>query len=169
MTNRDGIAVVGAGLLVLTVVSLSALRMQPKRAEVVAPHAEAVEPLTHHEERVGAEMFRTSMRKVSLKGVPSSDPKIDLAIRTPQDWKNPFLVVGPGHITVVGRGDVKIEDLEDFLIDLSTSAWPYGRVAAVQELGITSGNDDFLIKDNLAQVLKILKRLDVRANMWPSA
>jgi hypothetical protein len=69
------------------------------------------------------------------------------------------------------RRTVASTDLQRTLVDLAVSAWPYGRVAAVEEIGIreVDGTDDRRIAGNLNVTLAILKALKVTVERWPSA
>ena len=69
-----------------------------------------------------------------------------------------------------GPGTVAWTDLQRTLIDLPLTAWPYGRVVAVVEIGIRAGDrsDREPIADNLAATLAILKDLGVTVDRWPS-
>jgi hypothetical protein len=49
------------------------------------------------------------------------------------------------------------------------SAWPYGRVVAVQEIGVRAGKDEKPIKQNKAAVTEGLKGLGVEIVWWPAA
>ena len=78
------------------------------------------------------------------------------------------------------RKTVAAADLERTLIELPVAAWPYGRVAAVQETSlravsaeagssaVADGSDDKSIADNLKAALATLRKLDVTVNRWPS-
>jgi hypothetical protein len=99
------------------------------------------------------------------------------SIRDAKDWKNPYLVIRRDGIEVIasgllsGRRTVAPTDLERALIDLPVTAWPYGRVVAVQEIGIRAADrsDDKPIADNLDVTLATLKTLQVTVERWPSA
>ena len=108
------------------------------------------------------------------------DPKIAPAdrdkyksVRDAKDWANPYLVVRADGVELIskavpqGRKVVAVKDLQKSLLDLPVSAWPYGRVAAVQEAGVRSGNDDERIKQNKAKVEQVLKSLGVTIELWP--
>ena len=98
------------------------------------------------------------------------------AILHGRDWQNPYLVVGRDDIDLIvkrlasGRRTVAVADLEQTLVDLPVTVWPYGRVAAVQTVGIVAGDrsDDKSIADNLARTLAILKTLNVTVERWPA-
>jgi hypothetical protein len=99
------------------------------------------------------------------------------AIRTAKDWENPYLVIRKDGIEVIakglssGRKTVTAADLQRTLIDLPVTAWPYGRVVAVQEIGIRAADrsDEQPIADNWNMTLALLKTLQVTVERWPSA
>ncbi|HEV8395269.1 MAG TPA: hypothetical protein VGQ37_13395 [Vicinamibacterales bacterium] len=112
------------------------------------------------------------------------DPRIGPAvgqryksIHDARQWANPMLVIQPDGIEVIakgvpnGRRVVASRDLRQTLVGLAPSAWPYGRVVAVQEVGIREpdGSDRVRIVDNLNVTLTILKALKVTVERWPSA
>ena len=103
------------------------------------------------------------------KTIPPAVLKYQSSVRTPQDWKNPYLVVTAGDVQILGGPSVPLEGLEAYLISLPKSAWPYGRLVAVQDMGIRSGKDDDKINKNLVAIMRVLKELDIHANPWPSA
>jgi hypothetical protein len=98
------------------------------------------------------------------------------SIRDAKDWENPYLVIRRDGIEVIakglasGRKTVAAADLEQTLIALPLTAWPYGRVVAVQEIGIRAADrsDDKLIADDLEAALAILKKLKATVDRWPS-
>ena len=89
------------------------------------------------------------------------------------DWPNPYIIVAATGVTVVSgsqeRREMPIEELASFLKRLPKSAWPCGKVAALQEAGLRGINDDAPIAENLREVKQILKKLAVRIDPWPSA
>jgi len=99
------------------------------------------------------------------------------SIRVAEDWKNPYLVVGRDSIEIITRGipggrrSVAPTDLRRTLIDLPVTAWPYGRVVAVQQQAIRAGDgrDDKPIEDKFYATLAMLKTLQVTIETWPSA
>ena len=82
---------------------------------------------------------------------------------------NPYLIIRRDGIEVMvkrlpsSRKTVAAADLARMLIGLPVTAWPYGRVVAVQEMSIREADrsDDKSIADNLEVALAILKKLDV--------
>ena len=95
------------------------------------------------------------------------------AIRSATKWENPYLMVGPDSIVVRARGlglkIVPADALEQTLLELPVTAWPYGKVVAVQENGDrTDKSDDKPIADNVAAARATLKKLGVTFDKWPS-
>jgi len=106
----------------------------------------------------------------SLRNIPPSDPRLYQSVRDGADWRNPYLVVYANGLEVRGTaGRVSPEKLATVLAKLPGKAWPYGRVATVQEIGIGSGKDRELIRANVESVLRLLKQLSIEVQMWPSA
>src|SRR6185503_646468 len=81
--------------------------------------------------------------------------------------KTPYLVIRPDGIDVVARGivsgrkTVSVTELQRTLIELPLTAWPYGRVVGVQEIGVRAGDRsaDQPVANNLQAALTILKTL----------
>lgn len=102
-----------------------------------------------------------------------SAPERYKSIRDAKDWENPYLVIRRDGIEVIalasGRKTVAAADLEQTLIELPLTAWPYGRVVALQEIGVRAADrsDDKLIADNLEVALAILKKLKATVDRWP--
>lgn len=109
------------------------------------------------------------------------DPKIRRAnpatyrhVRDAKDWRNPFVVVIPDGVWLTCQGagiprrKVQVEKLADELVALPVSAWPYGRIVALQEASVRGGEaDDVRIERNLAEARRILEALHIKVNMWP--
>jgi hypothetical protein len=108
--------------------------------------------------------------------IGAAAPQRYRSVRDAKDWENPYLVIRRDGIEVIvkrlpsARQTVAAADLQRTLIGLPVSAWPYGRVAAVQEISIRAGDrsDDKPIAENLDTALAILKKLDVTVARWPS-
>lgn len=107
------------------------------------------------------------------KRVPKADPAKYRDVRDARDWKNPYLVVHPDGIEIVGvtsRGSsIPIESIGAALGALPQSAWPYGLVVAVQDLGVVAPGDGPRIRANRKSPLRTLKQLGVAVDLWPSA
>ena len=72
-------------------------------------------------------------------------------------------------MTPVGQA-IAVESVPGTLEKLPDSAWPYGLVVAVQDMGILSGKTDpARIEANRAKLLNLLKELGIAVDPWPSA
>ncbi len=106
--------------------------------------------------------------------IPKPDPKKYHLVRDATDWKNPYLIVRPGGIEIVGMTPVEraipVESVQGVLERLPDSAWPYGLIVAVQDVGISSGKTDLpRIEANRTKLLTILRELGIAVDRWPSA
>ena len=112
------------------------------------------------------------------------DPRIAVAdrqryksIQDAKNWRNPILVIRADGNQVISKGlpsgerTVAPTDLQRALIDLPVTAWPYGRVVAVQDIGLHPADlsDGPAIANNRNVTLAILKTLEVTVEGWPSA
>jgi hypothetical protein len=92
-----------------------------------------------------------------------------------RDWPNPYIVVAATGLTVTSGSpspqphEMPVEQLASFLKKLPKSAWPCGKVAALQPAGVIGIHDQAPIAENLQKVKRILKRLSIRMDPWPSA
>lgn len=99
-------------------------------------------------------------------------------IRNSDHWRNPIIQINDATIKVgwhAGKDrqwkEIQPDALEEFLLELPESAWPYGRVAIWTECGVSSGAKEArqYRQKSRRTVQGILKRLDVTENRWPSA
>jgi hypothetical protein len=96
------------------------------------------------------------------------------AVRDARKWENPYLMVGADSIVVRAKGlaglkIIPVEELEQTLMELPVTAWPYGKVVAVQENGDRADrSDDKPIADNVAAARATLKKLGLTFDKWPS-
>ena len=106
--------------------------------------------------------------------IPKPDPNKYQVIRDGKDWQNPYLVVRPEgieiyRITPPAQG-VPVESVLDILEHLPDSAWPYGLVVVVSDVGVLSSRKDVLrINANRSKLMKTLKRQGIAVELWPSA
>ncbi len=72
-------------------------------------------------------------------------------------------------MTPLGRG-IAVESIPEVLERLPNSAWPYGLIVAVQDLGILAAKaDKDRIEANRTKLLNLLEELGVAVDRWPSA
>ena len=90
-------------------------------------------------------------------------------------WRNPYLIVrldGVGLLDVSNNEQqiVDPDKLPDALAKLPASAWPYGRVVAIQEISATASDQDRpTLRKNRALVAGSLESLKVEINWVPSS
>lgn len=107
--------------------------------------------------------------------IPKPDPEKyhNIRIRNSKDWKNPYLVVLPDGIEVLGVTQaghpIATESVAGVLETLPDSAWPYGLVVAVQDNGIVSQEDAARIQANRIKLVELLGKEGVSVDFWPSA
>ena len=93
--------------------------------------------------------------------IPGPDPKKYHSVQDAKGWKNPYLIVRRDGIEIVGMTPwqvISVESVPVTLEKLPDSAWPYGLVVAVQDMGILSREKDpALIEANRAKLLNLLK------------
>ena len=104
--------------------------------------------------------------------IPKPDPKKYHSVQDAKDWKNPYLIVRRDGIEIVGMTPVgraiTVESVPGVLERLPASAWPYGLVVAVQDIGILSGKSDLAhIEANRTKLLNLLKELGIAVDRWP--
>jgi hypothetical protein len=106
-----------------------------------------------------------------------ANPQQYKSIHDAKNWQNPILIIRQEGVEVIskslpsGRRTVASTDLRRTLIDLPVTAWPYGSVVAVQDIGLRAADfsDVQPIEDNRNLTLAILKTLQVTVEGWPSA
>ena len=106
-------------------------------------------------------------------GIRPADPGKYKGVRDAKDWANPYLVLRPDGIEVLskslprGRKLIPAGQLRRALVSLPLKAWPYGRVVALQEVGIRTANDEALMSRNKAKAQRVLRSLRLKADWWP--
>jgi hypothetical protein len=110
-----------------------------------------------------------------LRAIPAVT---DEHYRTTQDlksWRNPYLIVGTEGVSLLDVSSheehrLKMEELAEALANLPSTAWPYGRVVALQEVAVSgSPSDSSKIRENRAKVAAALHTLEIAINYVPSA
>ena len=94
------------------------------------------------------------------------------SIRDAKDWQNPFIVVEANGVDIVlpdDRAHVSVDKLHDYLTQLPRRYWPYGKIVAISEGALRSGNDDELIRQNKALTKQIVESMGIRIDWWPTA
>ena len=73
-----------------------------------------------------------------LRAIPAANPKTFQGGTATKNWKNPYLIVRDDGIGLVDLSNneihiLKPDEVPAALAQLPSSAWPYGRVVAVEE------------------------------------
>ena len=92
-----------------------------------------------------------------------------------KNWRNPYLIVREDGIGLLDLANneihiLKPDEIPAVLAALPDSAWPYGRVVAIQESGV-AGSDagKVQIRKNRALLAGTLEALKVAITWVPSA
>ena len=106
--------------------------------------------------------------------IPKSDLKKYQGILDAKEWKNPQLIVRPTGVEIIGitpaGSAIPVDSVFDVLEHLPDSAWPYGLVVAVSDVGLRSSkNDDATIHANRVRLLRMFKQKGISVELWPSA
>jgi hypothetical protein len=110
-----------------------------------------------------------------IQQIPPADPAKYNNTPSFKSWRNPYLIIrkdGVGLLDVADNEErlIKLDDLPQALAQLPASAWPYGRVVAVTESGVSGSTEDtVLIRKNRGIVLGTLESMHVLVSMGPSA
>ena len=109
-----------------------------------------------------------------IKQIPPADPQKYVAVRDMKAWRNPYLIVRVDGIGLLDVGDnlqqiIDPNKLSDALANLPPSAWPYGRVVAIQEPSApTSADEKARFLRNRALVAGALESMQVVITWVPS-
>lgn len=106
--------------------------------------------------------------------IPAADEKKYQGVSDGKAWRNPYLVVTEKGIEIAGvsnaGGPLTIDAAVAALENLPDSAWPYGRVVAIQEIGVVSSDYQHPHIVELRDKLSArLGELGVIVGLWPSA
>lgn len=139
-------------------------------------------------ERQQADLARHQMEQIPL---PSKARY--MAVKSLTSWENPFLTVQGGMVTLhvlladantsgLGEGgllrpvgarrqdlNVRLSDLPTALDAVPQSAWPYGRVVAIEEAHNIPVNARPQVRRNLEAAMQTLNDLGVVVYEWPES
>lgn len=121
---------------------------------------------------VAAGIGNAQARQPLRQRIPRAEPAKYRQVQDGKDWKNPYLMVRRDGVEIVGvtpaSHAVPVDLVEAELERLPPSAWPYGLVVAVQDVGIMAVGDEPRVLANRAKLLAVLKRLGIQVELWPS-
>ncbi len=129
--------------------------------------------------------------EIALVPLPSKSRY--LTVRSRSNWDNPFVTVDADTLMVrvthddantspVGQGDflrpvgarresltIRLSELPSALAALPESAWPYGRVVAIEETPASTPAVRLKIRRNVEKTLQVLSELGIVINEWTEA
>ena len=110
-----------------------------------------------------------------LQAIPAADATKYAHIQNMKNWRNPYLVVRADGVALFDVADsaeiiLKPEELLPALAKLPASNWPYGRVVAAAEAGLSGSEQDRVaIRRNKGIVGGILQGAHIVVDWVPSA
>jgi hypothetical protein len=128
--------------------------------------------------------------RVELEKIPLPLKSHYLSVASANAWQNPFVVVGTDSLKVIvmlgdanpsqmGAGgllrpagarkdieEIQPAKLAELLSDLPASAWPYGRVVAIEESKQPERRDRVAMRRNMEAAIATLNNLGVVVNEW---
>lgn len=109
-----------------------------------------------------------------LRAIPDADLSKYGRLPSMKQWRNPYLIVSQDGVSLLDVSNneermLKSDELLDTLATLPPSAWPYGRVVAVQETGVSPSEDtNAAIRRNRAILAGTLEDAKVLIDWVPS-
>lgn len=110
-----------------------------------------------------------------IHAIPAANPDKYRGMKDYKGWRNPYLIVRNNGVWLLDVADneerlVKSDELTLVLAGLPDTAWPYGRVVAVQESAVKgSPDDEAAFRKNKGIVAGTLQGLQVVINWIPTA
>jgi hypothetical protein len=110
-----------------------------------------------------------------IQQIPPADPQKYAGMRDMKAWRNPYLIVRVDGVALLDATNneqqiVDPDKLAEALARLPASAWPYGRVVAIQEISAAgSAEDKAKLRKNRALAAGALEGMQVLINWVPSA
>jgi hypothetical protein len=112
-----------------------------------------------------------------IQAIPAADPAQSQKIKDMKEWRNPYLILRTNGVALLDAGNheehmLKPEELLTTLANLPGSAWPYGRVVALQDEAIPDTDPDekkVQIRRNRGIVAGTLEEAHVLIRWVPAA
>lgn len=124
--------------------------------------------------RAAEDAAATASPQARIQQIPPADAQKYSAVRDMKSWRNPYLIIkveGVGLLDVANNEQqiVDPDKLSEALARLPGSAWPYGRVIAIQEINNSGSEEDKVkLRKNRALVAGALESMQVLINWVPS-
>lgn len=144
-------------------------------------------PLVPSEQAAADRHAETASERDQLANIPPPTKTRYMAVHTFESWENPYLTVQPNMVTIhvlladanttpygiggmlrpVGarREELNVgpEKLAEALSSIPQSAWPYGRVVAVEEAHNTPASQEPVVRRNMEKTVGLLSELGIMA------
>lgn len=144
------------------------------------------------EQRSAANSALIEQQRAQLAAIPLPTKSRYVDVHEPGAWQNPFLSVDANMINLritqadanpssLGAGgllrptsarrqelQIRFQDLPTALIDLPASAWPYGRVVAIEEYPLADKASRPAIRRQLETTIRQLSDLGIVVDEWPA-
>lgn len=110
-----------------------------------------------------------------IQQIPPADSAKYARLRDMKSWRNPYLIVKQDGFWLLDVSNneehpLKPDQILDALASLPSSAWPYGRVVAVQEIGVSGSDADRMaLRRNRAILAGTLEEAQVLINWVPTS
>ena len=110
-----------------------------------------------------------------LQAIPEANPELYRNMKDMRKWRNPYLIIRSDGVALFDVDNneertLKPEEVLKALADLPPSAWPYGRVVAVQDPGALGFEPEKVaIRRSKGIVAGSLEELHVVINWVPSS
>jgi hypothetical protein len=177
---------VSGSLLLLIAIGVVGCRKEEQAVSQAAANAANAE---HRAQAASAarDQQRAQLAKISL---PTKSRYVD--VHEPGAWINPFLSMDAQMLTLrvtladanpstMGQGgllrpsaarrrelQIRPQDLPEALIALPESAWPYGRVVAIEESPLADKKQRPAIRRQIEAVIQQLNDLGIVVDEWPA-
>ena len=186
LTSVKFLAKVSTYTALLVVLSLAGCRKEEQAVTSVAANAATAE---HRAQAASAEkdQERAQLARVAL---PTKSRYVD--VHEPGAWSNPFIsfdakmvnlrvTLADANPSTMGEGgilrpsaarrrelQIRQQDLVEALIALPESAWPYGRVVAIEESPLADRKARPAIRRQIEAAIQQLNELGVVVDEWPA-
>ena len=111
-----------------------------------------------------------------LQQIPPADSTKYAHVRDMKNWRNPYLIIRADGVALFDVADsaeiiLKPDELLPALAKLPASNWPYGRVVAATEAGVTGSSEQekVAIRKNKGIVGGLLQGAHIAVDWVPSA
>ena len=110
-----------------------------------------------------------------IQQIPAADPQKYAAMKDMKGWRNPYLIIRIDGVALLDARNNEEQTLDpdklaEALAKLPASAWPYGRVVAIHEIGEAKTDaEKAQLRKNRALVAGTLESLQVAIQWVPAS